>query len=526
MRELTCDFLIVGSGAAGTTLAATLAELSHQRIILLEKGGHFEKEFFNQREWDMANALYAEEGARSTDDRAIPVRGGECVGGGTTVNIALCFDPVKSVWDRWQRENGLEGFSFDINARDYGVENLNLATSLNDVRTRLGVHRAAESELNRNNRLFEEGCQRLGIRAHRFELNMRGCISCGFCGQGCAYDAKQGTMVTYLRDALARGVQLIHHCDVSRLELEERSGRPRATGAVAQIKSTRAGSRPNSVPPGSLRIRAKTVIVSAGAIETPCLLVRSGHPDPYRLLGRGLVLHPSLPIVGIMREEVAGHRGIEGAVYSDHFFETHGFYFECLFGHPQYGSAIVPSIGVEHFELMLQYSNLAGFGVMLVDTPQPRNRVEWDAVSGKSKIHYRLSPAEVERLRFAAARGVEIMFAAGAREVFLPSEEPIGPLSSPRFNDSAQARYCRELKFLPHQTTITSSHCQSTTKMSSEASLGLLNSRGESHHVDNLIVCDSSAFPSSCGANPMISIMTMARYQGRRIAAELDRYAP
>jgi choline dehydrogenase-like flavoprotein len=42
--------------------------------------------------------------------------------------------------------------------------------------------------------------------------------------------------------------------------------------------------------------------------------------------------------------------------------------------------------------------------------------------------------------------------------------------------------------------------------------------------VRNLVVCDSSAFPSSCGANPMISIMTMARYQGRRIAGEAARY--
>jgi len=42
--------------------------------------------------------------------------------------------------------------------------------------------------------------------------------------------------------------------------------------------------------------------------------------------------------------------------------------------------------------------------------------------------------------------------------------------------------------------------------------------------VQNLLVCDSSAFPASCGANPMISIMSLARYQGRRVAAELARY--
>src|ERR1700737_1133776 len=154
MRELSCDFLIVGSGAAGGTLAATLAELTNQRVILVEKGGYFEKEFFNQREWEMSNALYAEKGTRSTSNGAIPVRGGECVGGGTTVNIALCFDPVESVWQRWRRERELQGFSFDAAARDYGVEGLSIARCLAEVRRRLGVQRPADAEVNRNNRLF------------------------------------------------------------------------------------------------------------------------------------------------------------------------------------------------------------------------------------------------------------------------------------------------------------------------------------------------------------------------------------
>jgi choline dehydrogenase-like flavoprotein len=52
----------------------------------------------------------------------------------------------------------------------------------------------------------------------------------------------------------------------------------------------------------------------------------------------------------------------------------------------------------------------------------------------------------------------------------------------------------------------------------------VISSRCESHWVDHLLVIDSSSFPSSCGANPMVSIMSLARYQGRRIAAELARY--
>ena len=76
--HLTCDILIIGSGAAGGVLAATLSEETDCSIVLVDKGGHYTSDFFNQREWDM-RVLYAEQGARSTADAAIPVRGGECV---------------------------------------------------------------------------------------------------------------------------------------------------------------------------------------------------------------------------------------------------------------------------------------------------------------------------------------------------------------------------------------------------------------------------------------------------------------
>jgi choline dehydrogenase-like flavoprotein len=174
---------------------------------------------------------------------------------------------------------------------------------------------------------------------------------------------------------------------------------------------------------------------------------------------------------------------------------------------------------------MRQFDRIAGFGVMLVDSVQSANRVEWHAPSGTHRIHYRLAEADKDRLRFAARTGVEIMLAAGAREVLLPSTEPIGPLRIARFHNRAEARHCAALAFTPHETTITSSHCQATVKMGEDAARSTIDSRGESRYVRNLLVCDSSAFPESCGANPMLSIMTMARYQGRRIASEAGRYA-
>ena len=523
MNRLQSDILIIGSGAAGGVLAATLSELTQKKIILIEKGGYYGKEFFNQREWDM-NAMYAEKGTRSTSDGAIPVRGGECVGGGTTVNIALCFDPVQGVWERWKHDYGLQEFSFNESSDDYSIKGLNMPSCVHDVRRRINVHTPLESEINDNNRILERGCQKLGITTKHFELNMRDCIGCGYCAEGCAYDRKQGTMITYIADALDRGVKLIHHCDIESVEFQRRENHLMAAGARGKVRRPRNGSRPNSVSPGAVEIEADLVIICCGAIETPSLLKRSNHPDPHKILGKGLVLHPSLPIIGVMDHELANYRGISGSIYSDHFYENMGFYYECLFGHPVYGSVVLPYIGVEHFELMMKFRKLAGFGVMLVDSVDLTNRVEWNPIQRKYSIHYHIGEDDKQRLRFAAEKGVEIMFAAGAADVLLPSEEPIGPLAYPRFRDPSEAHYCSELQFLPHQTTITSAHCQATMKMGEDPRISMINSRCESHHVDNLLVCDASSFPTSCGANPMISIMSLARYQGKRIAAEMSRY--
>jgi choline dehydrogenase-like flavoprotein len=520
---IDCDVLVIGSGAAGSVLAATLAELTGLRIILVERGGYFGREAMTQHEWQMSQRLYAGGGTRTTEDGAIAVRGGECVGGGTTVNVALCLDPVPRVWEGWRRDRGLTGFSFDRDASDHGVSRLNMAACLAEVRARLNVHEPDDAEVNENNRLFARGCRAAGVGVRKFELNMRGCTGCGFCFAGCDTDAKQGTMVTYVRDAVANGVTLVHHCAIEALDFAGDGAGRRAVGAHGRIAPTRPGSRPNSLPEGPVRFTAKLVIVSAGAIESPALLQRSDHPDPHGTIGRGLVLHPSLGIVGVFDHDVVASAGIEGTMYSDHFAAAHGFFLQCLFAPLGAGAATLPGFGPAHFELMRRVRRLATFGAMLLDTVGADNRVVWDAAAGRTRIHYRLSPADRKRLAFAAEKSVEVMFAAGAREVLLPSEEPLPALATPWFTRPSQAALCRGLRF-DDRTVLGSSHCQGTAKMGADPATSVVDARGESHQIRNLIVCDSSVFPGSCGVNPMLSILTLARYQGRRLVAERARY--
>jgi choline dehydrogenase-like flavoprotein len=523
LMKVDCDILIIGSGAAGGVLAATLAEHTDKRIVVVERGGYFGRESFDQTELG-ARHLFAGMGLQGTRDGSIAVRGGACVGGGTTVNVALCFDPKEPVWSGWRSRLGVKGFSFDADASDYGIDGLNMANSLKYVRERIHVHTPPDKEVNDNNRLLQRGCEALGFSHSRFELNMRDCIGCGFCAVGCAYDRKQGTMVTCLRDAIDRGVWMIHSCRVDALRWEGEGDARRVVGASGVVLPDPPRSRRNSLAPGEVEFNAGLVIVAAGAIESPALLMRSEHPDPHDLLGRGLVLHPSLPLFGVHESPLKNYRGITGTIYSDHFYESDGFYLECLYGHPIYAAGLVSGLGVEHFRMMREFTKTSGFGVMLVDTPSRQNRVALNRQSGKTEIHYQLSTKDQARLRYAAQKAVEVMFAGGAREAVLPSEQPLGELPRPHFTRPEQASLCQQLSFDPHRIKITSAHPQATVGLGEDPRTSMINSRGESHGIRNLVVCDSSAFPTSCGANPMVSIMTMARYQGMRIARELQRY--
>ena len=161
-----------------------------------------------------------------------------------------------------------------------------MPAALAEVRKRINVHEAAESEVNANNKLFADGCRAQNVSVRRFELNMRDCIGCGFCGTGCAYDRKLSTAITYVPDSLTAGAQLIHHANVDALVFAKHGETQRTVGAHLTVRPSEPGSHPNSLPPGSLDVEAGLVIVSAGAIESPALLARSGVPDPYGTIGR------------------------------------------------------------------------------------------------------------------------------------------------------------------------------------------------------------------------------------------------
>ena len=138
------------------------------------------------------------------------------------------------------------------------------------------------------------------------------------------------------------------------------------------------------------------MISSAGTIGTTRILLNTAKTNPAvdnPAIGRGLILHPSFPLMGLFDRTINLLEGLDSATYCAAFGVTPGFIYETMGGLPAYGAVLVPGSGKQVFDELVQYNNYAGFGCMLVDTPSSDNRVMLDENDG-TVLQYTLTEAD------------------------------------------------------------------------------------------------------------------------------------
>src|SRR5262249_59907429 len=122
-------------------------------------------------------------------------------------------------------------------------------------------------------------------------------MSCGSCLQGCPTDAGKSTMNTYIHDAWAAGrLEVRANACVDKVVIEDGE----ATGVeYVDEEGTRR------------RVDAGVVVVAAGTLNTPQLLMRSALPDSSssQLVGRNLGFHPARLAYRLFHEPPDNHMG-------------------------------------------------------------------------------------------------------------------------------------------------------------------------------------------------------------------------
>src|SRR5262245_8912269 len=395
---LTCDACVIGSGAGGGVIAAELAAAGW-RVIVLEAASALQADTFDQRELVGMRSLYLRGGLLATQDLSTMIVAGSALGGGTTVNWQSCFRTPDRVRAEWAQRSGCSFF-----------EEAAFTSALDAVCTRLSVS-TAESEVNANNDALRRGCEALGYSWSVIPRNSRGCdfAQCGYCMFGCRVGGKQSTTVTYLHDAVATGkTTVVCDCKVEGINWTAE----RVTGVTA-----RYGDR-------ILTVRASTVVLAAGSIESPALLLRSGLILPA--LGRHLHVHPTASVAGFYDRSIQPWSGVPQSIVCDGFAEIsdgYGFRLETAPAHPGLFALALPWHGArDHRELMQRFQNACAIIALTRDHGGGSVTL---GHHGGTRVHYVPGDRERDYLRRGIIAAARVHVAAGAERVVTTLSEPL-----------------------------------------------------------------------------------------------------
>lgn len=494
------DYCIIGSGAAGGLMAYRLglAKGKNNSICVLERGGYYTpRRDFSEDELKMIGLLYTEGGLQVTRTFDFTVLQGECVGGTTVINNAVCFrmpDISKNEWST------------------FGIDTEVLTKHYDRVGSEIHIEPVADESVNRQvQRLFTDGVSKytptpatLGnlSPAQKNSGNFLNCPGCGLCNIGCGYMRKLSVLETYIPWAQAHGVTVYPH--MSAVQCETEPGNRKKVNAVI-VRDGNGNFR-------RMRIR-KALIVSAGAIASSRFLLRSGVGGPG--VGRFLSCNFAVPPLVEFSEPVNAFDGLQMAMFS--VPDSHEAIFETTFNPPGSYAVAVPVYFRRHAEMMNAYTRTINFTALIGSDPAGSVSRDRDVLFGRS-IQWDQTPNDIRRIKKTMATILHLARAAGARRVLLPTHPVLDCNVVGDINKTIEDmdRLLNEKKYFNFVTA----HPQGGNLMAGDSfEERVVDLDFRVRDCENLFVCDASVFPRGVRVNPQWTIMALASAASERIAA-------
>ncbi len=495
------DFVVVGVGSAGGVLLQRLSKAGFS-VVGLEAGPFWDTE----RDW-----VSDEAGSHQLYWNDLRVTGGKDplslgannsgkgVGGGSVHWAAFCprfhpsdfrvysqdgvgtdwplaYEELKPYYELLEREIPVAGPAYfpwgDPHGYAYGPHPMGaVGDVLVDGCTKLGIRVCAGGPV-----AILSGSH--GDRPH--------CIYRGFCIQGCKVGAKASTLITHVPEALEHGAEIRDHCMAFRIGMENKQ---RVNGVHYYDRDGHEHFQ-----------RARAVIVSGYAIETPRLLLNSACPghenglaNSSDTVGRYLMAQAGNVVLGRFENLIRMYKAPPAHALTEEFYETdwrrgfaRGFAVQTVGPLPiafaKQMAAAKGAWGWGMRRVMMDYNHWAALGVLGEILPWANNRVTLAEDKDRfgipvAKVNFDLYDNDKKLIEYGKNKVMDIMRAAGAEEVV------------------QESRYA---------------HLVGASRMGANPETSVVDKFGRTHDVANLFVCDGSILPTQGSANPGLTIQALA----------------
>lgn len=508
LTEKRFDAIVVGSGAAGSAIAAKLAQ-GGKKVLIVEGGPD------RRNDQLVSSQLWARRlkwnGAPVIEDGANPVghafNASYGVGGAAMHHYA--------VWPRLHEEDFEMASRYEVGL-DWPIGYDDLRSYYDIAQREAGISGDADAEIWRpkgapypmgpvplleQGRIIARGFERTGRNVAPLPLAVTSaiyngrpvCLWDGWCDAGCPIGALANPLTLYLPEAMSHDAVMISDTPVTRILISDNG--ERATGVAV-----RPGGGAEQV------LTADVVVLAAFAIQNPRLLLASAtesHPQGIGnrsgLLGKYIMTHSAALIYGLFEEKTHQYKGATGGqLVSQDSYPKRTHEHDGAFGSYQWmiAQAVKPNdllgiattradlFGEELHEFMVRAAH--GFGSMtgcIEDLPVATNSVTLsdqkdDLGVPLARVFHTHNEQSSALWKSALAEGKKIFEAAGAREVWT------GPQGA--------------------------MHIMGGTIMGSDSKNSVTNSYGQIHDVPNLVVVGPGLFPTSGGVNPTFTINALA----------------
>jgi choline dehydrogenase-like flavoprotein len=328
-----------------------------------------------------------------------------------------------------------------------------------------------------------------------------------YLGFGDQSGSKQSADRTWLADAQEHGARFLTFTRATKILIE--GGRAAGVEAVWETPDGRGAQ---------VTVRAPRVVVACGSLESPALLMRSGIGGPA--VGQNLRLHPSSVVGGAYGTDQEAWWGAPQAGLCDEFADTgegYGFLIETAQYAPGLIGSATPWISAaDHKQRMEDFRFTANFISLTRD--RGAGQVGLDENGEALPMYSVTDELDLENLRKGIEVQIRLHEAAGAHQ--------IGPLAEGaplwRRGDNLEA-FIAAVKRIPFRAggyKLFSAHQMGTCRMGEDPQTSVAGPWGELHDTKGVWIGDGSAFPTSSGTNPMVSIMALAHRTAEAIAED------